>query len=388
MPTERLASLSTRRLVTLPPDGPGAVHTDVQGRGWGSDPTTSPAELADLISSIGSVGQLQPILVEQHPDGTRLLVAGERRLLAIRWGNAHHPNNPRFGSVAAVVVDGPLNDEQRRCWQLVENLARTDLQPAELAAALLYERCAYLVARLRDHDVEVPAATLQLDDPVQRFAELDKLRRQHASSAAAPWADVIAHLGLQLSVDKAKALVAALRAIPTEISWEMDALGVSLASRQVWLRLHRGRAEAATDIWAAVRDTERAPLLTRTVTEADHHPGAAAHELVELAAAVHADANDDRAVALRARHAADAQPPARTTDRTVNEVVVSRWRAASAELLEALHDGHALSGYTAGSVRLLADQISDALNASVGDVEHRLGTDDDGRGDRDLDDAA
>jgi len=92
---DRHENLKTRRFELLPLRGDGAAFTDVQGRGWGSDPTTSPAELADLISSIGAVGQLQPILVEELPDaGGRRVVSGERRLLALRWGSINQTRKP------------------------------------------------------------------------------------------------------------------------------------------------------------------------------------------------------------------------------------------------------------------------------------------------------
>jgi ParB family chromosome partitioning protein len=41
-----------------------------------------------------------------------------------------------------------LSEAERQTWQLVENLAREELQPGELAAALMFERCALLTVKL------------------------------------------------------------------------------------------------------------------------------------------------------------------------------------------------------------------------------------------------
>jgi ParB family chromosome partitioning protein len=125
--------------------------------------------------------------------GSRV-VAGERRLRATRWGAVHHPDNAHFAAIPAVVCPGPLGKAERRVWQLVENLAREDLQPGELAAALLYERCAVLVSKLLDAGVAVPAE-VHLDDPVLRWEALERLRvRSACHQLGAPWKEVLRRL--------------------------------------------------------------------------------------------------------------------------------------------------------------------------------------------------
>lgn len=138
--------LRRRRFELLPLRGEGTPFTELQGRLPGD--STTPVELADLISSISEVGVLQPVLVEEIPatdegqqPGLRV-TAGERRLRACLWGSTHRPDNPHFDALPAVVCPGPLSEEERRVWQLVENLAREDLRPGELAAALVLDRCA------------------------------------------------------------------------------------------------------------------------------------------------------------------------------------------------------------------------------------------------------
>jgi ParB family chromosome partitioning protein len=192
------STLRARRLELLPLEGSPALFTETQGREPGS--STSPTELAELVSSIASVGLLQPILVEELSEGNYRLVAGERRLRALRWGAVHLPDNPHFRAIPAVVCPGPLSEEARRSWQLVENLARTPLAPASLAAALLYERCAVLGVKLTAAGVVVPEDVAVLDDPVERFRALDRMRtRAKLHHVGAPWEEVLRRLGILIS---------------------------------------------------------------------------------------------------------------------------------------------------------------------------------------------
>ena len=364
---DRHQRLQTRRFELLPLRGDGAAFTDVQGRGWGNDATTSPAELVDLISSIAVVGQLQPILVEELTGGERRVVSGERRLRAMRWGSLHHPDNAHFASVAAVIVDGPLSDEERRSWQLIENLARADLQPGELAAALVYERCAVLTSRLLAHGATVPADIAALDDPLARFAALDKLRRSNdLHSVGAPWREVIQRIGIQLSEDKAKKLVAAFRVMPPDLSAEMDAAEVSLHSRMEFLKLHRGRTDAAEEIWAAIQAREEPQLLTRAVIEAMEHPAASAGEIVDAAEAFHEASNEARAEALRS---GGGEPTTPSDDGDYADVLTeisataaSDVKAAIGRLLVELRAGAVIGRYDLGSLRLQFAELEHYLS--------------------------
>ncbi|WP_018505836.1 ParB/RepB/Spo0J family partition protein [Parafrankia discariae] len=291
--------LRHRRYEMLPLRGAGAVFTEVQGRTPGD--ATTPASLADLISSISTVGVLQPILVEERSDPagppTRLLVTGERRLRAARWGAVHQPDNPHFAEIPAVVCPGPLSEEERRVWQLVENLAREDLRPGELAAALLFERCAVLIPRLLAAGRPVPREVLTLDDPVQRWRHLERIRGGDAS-VGAPWGEVLQRLGLQLSERRARQLHAALSSLPPEISEEMDEAGVALATRLRFAALNRGRARAADEIWAAVRAAGRPDLLPGALIQRQTAPDLDAETALERAAQVRAAGNTARAAAL------------------------------------------------------------------------------------------
>ena len=394
--------LAGRRLELLPLDGPGAPFTGVQGRG--PDDSTTPLELADLISSIELMGVLQPIMVEERPAAqpgelpVRLLVAGERRLRSVRWLHANRPDGPHARLIPAIVVTGPLADEDRRAWQLIENVAREDLQPGELAAALMFERCALLTVRLLTSRIAVPREILNLDSPVERFEALEKLRAG-APAAAAPWEDVIGRLGLQMSPRKARKVVMAFRAMPSHISQEMDEERVTLATRVTYVELRRDREQAADDIWAAVTAMGKPALLTAAVGVAKADPNCPPAEAVRRAEEFHAEANASRSDKL-SRQESDAAGaggvylgalPAQTggspettstavgmEPETFEPVVLTRPVAQPARppagpaavrlaldglrgLLEELDGGAALARYDAGSLKLLLRKVAQHL---------------------------
>ena len=339
--------LRQRRFELLPLTGPGAAFAEVQGRGPGPD--TAPAHLVELISSIASVGVLQPILVEELAGGERRVVSGERRLRASRWGAAHQPDNPHFAAIPAVVCPGPLSEQERRVWQLVENLAREDLQPGELAAALLYERSAVLVAKLLAAGVAVPSEVAYLDDAVARFRALDRLRVEaHLHHVGAPWTEVLRRLGIQMREEKARQLVRAFAALPPELSEQMDAAKVALATRIEYLRLERGRTEAAGELWEAVKGRQRPDLLSAAVRECLDHPDLAPVEAVERAAELREAADRARAQAQRS----EAEPGDH-----VDAEVLAEAMAGLRRLLGVLRAGARLSRYDAGSLRLFATEV-------------------------------
>jgi ParB family chromosome partitioning protein len=345
--------LRQRRFELLPLRGPSVAELGPQGRAPGA--ATAPAELVELISSIAEVGVLQPVLVEETVavDGRRRhrLIAGERRLRAARWGAVHLAGNPHFDALPAIVCPGPLSEEETRIWQLVENLARDDLQPGELAAALVFERCAVLAAALSDADVNVGDDIWGLDDPCARWAALERLRRTRAPQLGAPWPRVLQRLGLQLREETAARLVRAFRTLPEHLSNDMDAHGIALATRLSYLRLLRqGRQEAAAEIWAALKARGRTDLLAGVVHEAEQHPDVDAEELVDLAHDRHQAANEARRVALTTASSAPQSAPVLTDPDPVLR--------ALRRLLVELRAGGVLERYAAGSLRLLIDELS------------------------------
>ncbi|MGW1496832.1 ParB N-terminal domain-containing protein [Streptomyces sp. NPDC002402] len=289
--------LRQRRFEMLPMRG--SVYTDVQGRGPG--PSTSPEGLADLITSISAVGVLHPVLVEELPGPDdrvqRRLVIGERRYRACRWGAVNQPDNPRFEKLPAVICPGPISDEDRRTWQLVENLAREDLQPGELAGALLLERSAILRTQLDNAGIEVSEDIQRLEDPVARFEAMEKLRGSDANLAA-PWNLVLRRLGLQITPRRAREVVAAFRTLPRELSADMDQHQVALAARTNLARLSRGRREAANELWQAVKRLGRTDLLSAATRTQATNPEMPAEAAATAAVTSHEQANAERAAAL------------------------------------------------------------------------------------------
>ncbi|MGW1616024.1 ParB/RepB/Spo0J family partition protein [Streptomyces sp. NPDC002285] len=294
---ESSEQLRQRRFELLPMRG--AVYTDVQGRGPG--PSTSPEGLADLITSISTVGVLHPVLVEELPGPDnhvqRRLVIGERRYRACRWGAVNQPDNPRFDRLPAVICPGPISDEDRRTWQLVENLAREDLQPGELANALILERSAILRTQLDNAGIEVSEEVQRLEDPVARFEALEKLRGSDANLAA-PWNLVLRRLGLQITPRRAREVVAAFRTLPRELSADMDQHQVALAARTNLARLSRGRREAAAELWQAVKRLGRTDLLSAATRAQATNPDMPADDAASAAVAAHEQSNAERAAAL------------------------------------------------------------------------------------------
>ncbi|MEU5137045.1 ParB N-terminal domain-containing protein [Streptomyces californicus] len=295
----RSVKLRQRRFEMLPLRGQGAPFTEPHAR----NPSDSlpPSELADLISSMSVIGLLEPVLAEEIVvDGrapTIRLVTGERRLRAMRWGAVNRPDNPHFQALPAVVCPGPLSEEERHMWRFVENFAREPLRPGEQAAALLYQRCAILVGKLLKAGKPVPQEVYAIPDPAERFLALEKIRGTD-NSCAAPWSEVLDRLGLQLNERKAGELVRAFRALPRDLTEEMDEAAVRLNTRIRFAELRNGRAQAAEGIWAALKSTKRLHLLPTAVNVGLEEPEFGPEKIIAEAEERQDSANADRRAKL------------------------------------------------------------------------------------------
>jgi len=350
-----------RRRLEMLPVGDG-VFTDTQGRGWGAKSSTPPAELRDLLSSIAGSGVLQPILCEEL-GGSYQVVSGHRRLAACRWGSVNVTPNANFAEIPAVVVPGPLTEEERRAFQLIENLGRMDLQPGELAAALLYERAAVLAEALAEAGAAAPSDIRGLDDPVARWDRLDAFRvKAGLHNVGAPWTAVLQRLGMEISPERCRQLHRAFRSMPPGIAAEMDAAEIALTTRSEWLRLHKGRAEAAEEIWAAVK--ERDPtLLRRAVQEAEGRPTAGAGEVVTAAAEFREAANQARGLAQRRPDAIGALIDA--ARRPPPDGLVADAERLLSGLLARLRGGARLDDRSAAALRRLVDELRGHLTGGA-----------------------
>lgn len=334
--------LRHRKLETLPVEK--GIFVGSQGRGWGTKTTTAPSQLVDLITSIGTSGVLQPILCEEV-DGQYRVVSGHRRLAACRWGAVNVVGNSNFTDIPAIVVPGPLSEEERRAFQLIENLGRADLQPGELAAALLYERCAVLAELLAELGDTPPKAVTTLEDPLLRWDGLEQFRVQAGyHSVGAPWTAVLKRLGMEMSADRCKQLYRAFRSMPPEVSLEMDAAEIALSTRQDWARLHKGSTQAALDIWAAVQEQDPT-LLRRAVIEATQHPTTDPQQAVAAASAFRSEANAARSESQRRTN-----PYSAPTTPDAHHVVEAAINSLQA-LAELIGSGAALSSDITSSLR-------------------------------------
>ncbi|MFF7450004.1 MULTISPECIES: ParB N-terminal domain-containing protein [unclassified Streptomyces] len=295
----RSVKLRQRRFEMLPLRGQGAPFTEPHARN--PSDTLPPSELADLISSMSVIGLLEPVLAEEIVvDGkapTIRLVTGERRLRAMRWGAVNRPENPHFQALPAVVCPGPLSEEERHMWRFVENFAREPLRPGEQAAALLYQRCAILVGKLLKAGKPVPQEVYAIPDPAERFLALEKIRGTD-SSCAAPWSEVLDRLGLQLNERKASELVRAFRALPRDLTEEMDEAAIRLNTRIRFAELRNGRAQAAEGIWAALKSSKRLHLLPTAVNVGLEEPELGPEEIITEAEERQDAANADRRAKL------------------------------------------------------------------------------------------
>lgn len=85
--------------------------------------------LDQLAENVRRHGQQQPIVVSPLPSNRYLLIAGERRLRAVR-------DILKFETIAARIVELPDDAEAVRLLQLSENIHRDDYEPLDLAREL------------------------------------------------------------------------------------------------------------------------------------------------------------------------------------------------------------------------------------------------------------
>jgi ParB family chromosome partitioning protein len=185
----------------LPTDGDGQAQTAPQADATASlqlrdlplsaiianprQPRTvfDPDELANLATSLATVGFLQPIVVRPHGDNLFEIVAGERRYRAAEIAG--------FDTVPAIVR--LTEDNQLLTEALVENLQRVQLNPLEEAAAyqqllvdfgLTHEDLALRLGRSRSV-ITNTIRLLKLPDSVQRRVGAGVLSAGHARALLA-----------------------------------------------------------------------------------------------------------------------------------------------------------------------------------------------------------
>lgn len=212
-----------------------------------------PAGIRDLMESIAVVGLIEPLVVVPTPDGRYRLVAGERRLRAVKLGARTYPANPHFQRVPVRVISQESLDGLTRIrMQLDENRQRENLTPGEIAGAY---RAAKLTLEIREAERYLEAVGALPDDYDRRAPEAARekvlraaLHRKGVPWPDVPWSDVFAALGQPMD-----RRVLALLQIPDAVLTRCDELGLTksaaaalaeLPSQQLQLELLEEAARA------------------------------------------------------------------------------------------------------------------------------------------------
>jgi ParB family chromosome partitioning protein len=246
-------------------------------------------------------------------------------------------------------------------WQLIENLARTDLQPGELAAAMIFERCAILIAKLEEKGVAVPPSLLGIADPTQKWTSLNKFKDGAGyMQISAPWTEVIHRLGLRLSEDKVVQLARAFSQMTPELAEEMDAAQIRLSSRLSYLKLAKNHKDAADELWEAVKATGKPHLFTGAVRETLEHPNIDPERALERAEEIEIQGNEARAAALRKP---DETEEVAAEVKIVDIHLLDATVNTLSKLVTELRSGAVMGAYDAGSLRLYIDELISFLPA-------------------------
>lgn len=117
---------ATVRVTTSPISDPDAFLLDIDDIAIETQARKNFRNIESLAESIREHGQLHPVVVEPLPDGRFRLIAGERRLRAIRdiLGRKE---------IRATLKKAATDQISRRILQLVENNQRDNYDPFELA---------------------------------------------------------------------------------------------------------------------------------------------------------------------------------------------------------------------------------------------------------------
>ncbi|MDI3299532.1 MAG: ParB N-terminal domain-containing protein [Bacillota bacterium] len=320
-----------------------------------------PGSIRELKESVARVGLVEPLVVEDIGGGRYRLVAGERRLRALRLGLAEDPGNPAFREAPCLVwPKGAVAPDRRPALQLAENLARRDLLPGEIVRGLRAARaelaCAEADRALRARGV-MPDG---YDDGAPR-EERERALRAAAKAAGLPWPEppweeVLARIGVRLS-GGAMARVRRILGLTDPVLDLADRLGLTRS--------------AAAEV-ASIGDPERERRLLEAVAEAGD-PGLAA-PAAEIAAG---DPAMDPAEAVRrvlaARRAAEAARAADGAGADARQLTLDRPPCPPEELerlSRCLRDATAILStwrfgeYEAGSAALWIERLEDAARAA------------------------
>jgi ParB family transcriptional regulator, chromosome partitioning protein len=305
-------------------------------------------ELEALARSIDSVGLVHPLVVEPAGQGRYRVIAGERRLRALRIGRETGRSHPDFRSPPVLVFPGEIPEATRRLYQLSENLARRNLRPAEVAKGLQAARAALELERLIDQAKQagLPLEGLPSEPEALRRELRRAVERTGAEVRPVTWAEVLDRVGVRMDPAQRKAYLRLLR-LPDDVLGAIDEAGLSAHAASAVARLpdpatQRELVEAAT-----ARDAHRAVAQAAAAMEKD--PSLVPADAVECVLRAHRAADVERA-----RRLGGTETPMVPAD------VVDAFARAAKRLIRFI-DRETPSPYQAGTIRLLCSEVLDAL---------------------------
>lgn len=286
--SDRFAKMKLRRVPVL---GPGAPRISPQVRPAQAHALTREG-VDDLVKSIGLIGQLQPVIVEELPDGSLHLLVGQRRMHALEFGNAEEIESPHYdGQMSALVVPGPLGQWERWAVQMAENIARKDLTATDQGRALWMARCTLLTERIREAGHEPPEEVLAVENPADRCVAIFEWKAgvEGLGTTGANWVDTAAALGLDLSEPMCKSKAKQFRDLGEELSARLDESGASHRARKATVDVAAmGGQGAADEILEAIgmfgEDTD-SRMLEEAMMLRKEHPELEADEVARQVAA-------------------------------------------------------------------------------------------------------
>jgi ParB family chromosome partitioning protein len=287
------------------------------------------------------------MVVEEEAPGYRL-IAGERRLRALRIGRETGRAHPHFRAAPALVFPGPVAEATRRLFQLAENLARRDLRPGEVARGLAAARLALEIERGLQavRAAGVPLEGMPTDPEPLRGELLRRLEQAGLEPPRVAWREVLERVGLRMDPARRKAYLRLLK-LPEDVLEAVDEGGLSAHAANQLARL--GSAEAQRELLAAAARCGAPRAVARAAAAIQEDPALTPGEALERALAAHRAADASRQASLRAAR-----------EGALQEEAVEAFARSAKALCR--HLEHALpTPYQAGTIRLLCQEVLAAL---------------------------
>jgi len=304
-------------------------------------------ELEALAESIEALGLVHPIVVEQLGAGRYRVIAGERRLRALRIGRETRRRHPHFTDPPALVFPDPVPEATRRLFQLAENLARRDLRPVEVARGLQAARVALEIERFLEAATSSGLAVEGFDQDPQRLREQlwQALTDAGVDLPRVTWTEVLGRVGMRMDAAQRKAYLRLLR-LPDDVLDAIDEAGLSAHAAGAVARLEGQELQRGVLAEAAARGAPRA--VARAAAALEDDPELTPGEAVDLALQVHREADAARARSLRQEGSGLAA------------ATVELFANAAKALIRDL-DRATPTTFQAGTIRLLCNEVMSAL---------------------------